>query len=60
MPLVDAGAAQRIASVDALAAQLGRGADTFEHDHYFAPGALETMQTTLEQLIVSGTPYERE
>jgi hypothetical protein len=60
MPLVDAGAAQRIDSVDALAAQLGRGADTFDREHYYAVNARETMRETLERLMATGTVYEQE
>jgi hypothetical protein len=59
MPLVEAGAARRIDSVDALAAQLGRGADTFDREHYFAADALAAMQETLKRLMATGTVYER-
>jgi hypothetical protein len=60
LPLVEAGAARRIESVDALAAQLGRGADTFDREHYFAADARATMQETVEQLMATGTVYERD
>jgi len=59
MPLEEAGAARRIDSVDALAAQLGRGADTFDRERYFVVDAHETMQKTLERLMATGTVYER-
>ena len=59
MPLVDLGAAQLIDSVDALAAKLGRGADTIDREHYFAADAVSTTQETLEQLMATGTVYER-
>ena len=59
MPLVDAGAAEVIDSVDALAAQLGRGADSFDREYYFAADALSRMQETLQQLMASGTVYEQ-
>jgi len=58
MPLVDAGAAEVINSVDALAARLGRGADTFDREYYFAADALPRVQRTLEQLVASGTIYK--
>jgi hypothetical protein len=58
MPLVEAGAARRIDSVDALAAQIGRGADTFDREHYFAADALPRLQETLERLMATGTVYE--
>ena len=55
MPLVDAGAAEVIDSVDALAAQLGRGAGSFDREYYFAADALPRMRETLERLMASGT-----
>jgi len=59
MPLVDTGAAEVIDSVEALAAQLGRGADSFDREYYFAADALPRMQETLERLMASGTVYEQ-
>jgi hypothetical protein len=60
MPLVQTGAALRIDSVDTLAAQLGRGAEPFDREHYFAADAIYTMKKTVEQLIGTGTVYERD
>jgi hypothetical protein len=58
IPLVQTGAARRIDSVDALAAQYRRGTDTFDREHYFVADALPRLQETLERLVATGTVYE--